>query len=108
VLLDWEHARTDAPPFFDLFHFLIQSHVLLGRPRARAIISGLAGRGWVSDAIAAYADGARVNQAAAAAYLHMYLRISRAQLDPTTREGRAGLAARRSLLATSASIDPAG
>lgn len=99
VLLDWEHARSDAPPFFDLFHFLVQSYALLGRPRARAILNGLAGRGWISDAIAAYARGAGVDRNAAGEYLAVYLRTSEAQLDPATSDGRAGLAARRSLLA---------
>lgn len=107
VLLDWECARADAPPFFDLFHFLVQSYALLGRPRARAILNGLAGRGWISDTIAAYARGAGVDRNTARDYLAVYLQTSEAQLDSATSDGRAGLAARRGLLARVAGVQAA-
>jgi hypothetical protein len=56
VLVDWESATTTAPPFHDVFHYVVQSHALLGRPRADTILAGLDGRGWIGEAIHAYAD----------------------------------------------------
>lgn len=29
VLLDWEHAFDDAPPFYDIWHWVVQCHLLL-------------------------------------------------------------------------------
>src|SRR5439155_10799990 len=34
TLIDWEYSWEGAPPFFDVFHFFVQAHWLLGRPRA--------------------------------------------------------------------------
>ncbi|MBA3432212.1 MAG: hypothetical protein H0U16_12130, partial [Actinobacteria bacterium] len=45
ALLDWEHAHTDATPFFDLFHYAVMAHSLLGLPSHQAILEGLTGRG---------------------------------------------------------------
>jgi hypothetical protein len=60
VLIDWEHARTDAPPFDDLFHFVIQSSALLGRPAVDDILDGLDGRGPLGGVFRAYAEAAGV------------------------------------------------
>jgi thiamine kinase-like enzyme len=74
VLVDWEEARTDAPPFFDLFHYLVQAHARLGRPRLSAIKDGLHGRGWIHGVIVAYSEGANVDPHLARSMLREYLR----------------------------------
>jgi len=107
VLLDWEDARSDAPPFYDLFHFIVQSHALLRRPRTRAILEGLSGRGWIGEAIDAYASGAGVDRRAAREHLTVYLRASLASLDPAERNGQAGIEARQHLLERLAESSPA-
>jgi len=58
VLLDWEEATSESPPYDDVFHYVVQAHALLGRPRADEVLEGLEGRGWVGAAFEAYADGA--------------------------------------------------
>jgi thymidylate kinase len=73
TLVDWEHARVDAPPFHDVFHWLFQAHDLLGRPSRRALLAGLRGRGWVGEAIGAYARGAGLNVTETPRFLLIYL-----------------------------------
>lgn len=74
-VIDWEDAgpRDD---WYDVAHYLGQSHVLLGRPRARTIARGLRGRGWVGRVLVAYADGAGLDPAGARAAFRGYLRAS--------------------------------
>jgi thymidylate kinase len=60
TLVDWEVFMEQAPPFFDVFHYLVQAHSLLGRPERDELLAGVRGRGWVGDAIAAYGEGAGV------------------------------------------------
>jgi hypothetical protein len=46
VLVDWEASREDAPPFFDVFHYIVQSHVLLRHRSPEPLLKDLAtGRG---------------------------------------------------------------
>jgi thiamine kinase-like enzyme len=102
VLLDWEHADEAAQPFHDLFHFLVHAHSLMGRPAAREIFAGLDGKGWVAEALAAYARGAEVPVETAPAYLTSYLEgsldESRELVDAVTAHGRAAYEARLRLL----------
>ena len=79
-VVDWEGLRTNAPPFFDIFHYLVQSTSELRRPFVRTIVEGLRGRGWIGDAIGAYAAGAEVDPSESGRYLREYLRISLAEL----------------------------
>ncbi len=58
VLLDWEEATSESPPYDDVFHYVVQAHALLGRPRVDEVLGGLEGRGWVGAALEAYASGA--------------------------------------------------
>ena len=58
VLLDWEEATAECGAFFDISHYLVQGHALLGHPTRRALTAGLHGGGWVGRALAAYASGA--------------------------------------------------
>jgi thymidylate kinase len=96
VLVDWEVAREDAPPFFDVFHYLVQGHFLLGRPRRQALLRGIAGEGWVGEAVAAYAEGAGIPLSEGAAAFVAYLEHSSS--EPTMRDtSPAGVALRQSL-----------
>jgi hypothetical protein len=94
VLIDWESARADAPPFYDVLHYLVQGHVLLGRPSLRALRSGLRGRGWVGRAIRAYAVGAGLAEADVRQSFSLYLDLSRRQLDASTADNMASTRAR--------------
>lgn len=97
MLADWEEAHEGAPPFEDVFHYLVQGHALLGRPRAGELADGLAGRGWVGRVLSAYAQGAGVAVGDAREHLGPYLRDSTRHLDSTDADGRKGLAARAAL-----------
>jgi hypothetical protein len=100
VLIDWEDASTEQHPYFDLCHYLVQAHVLLGRPSSRAILEGFRdGKGWVGRTVRAYADGAHLPQAQAQEFLESYLIVSPSKLRPRTAEERDGLTPRRRLLA---------
>ena len=99
ALLDWEDALPEGPALFDLFHYVVQSHVLLGYPSGRAILRGVAGEGWIGAAIRAYAEAAGLDPMPTHAALRRYLQVSQTRLDLSTREGIAGMAGRRQLLA---------
>jgi hypothetical protein len=73
VLVDWEVSLDDAPPFFDVFHYLVQGHALLGRPAHQDLLAGLDGRGWIGEAIAAYARGAGLPRELARPSFERYL-----------------------------------
>ena len=94
VLIDWEYVRTDAPPFYDLWHHLVASHVLLGRPSERALLAGASAPGWVGEAVGAYAEGAGRAPEECLRWLPAYLERSASDLDPSKPDGAAGLAAR--------------
>jgi hypothetical protein len=97
--VDWEDALAEGPPFFDVFHYLVQSHVLLGHPSLEAIRNAVHGRGESGGAIRAYAEAAGLDLGEARGSLPAYLRQSQARLDLQTADGRRGLLARRRLLA---------
>lgn len=97
TLVDWEHAYEDAPPFFDLFHYLVQAHALLGRPSREALLRGLRGHGWVGAALHAFSESAGLDPAGARNGLSMYLETTAANLDESNHDGRVGLQARRVL-----------
>jgi hypothetical protein len=99
TLVDWEAADLASPPFFDLFHYLVQGHALLANPSRRALLAGVeAGRGWIGRSIRAYADGAGVAATAAPGLFQDYLVASPDMLLPRTTTERDGRAARRRLL----------
>jgi thymidylate kinase len=99
VVIDWESATFDAPPFDDLFHYLVQGAALLGHPRTSQIVAGLEGRGALAPAVRAYADvvGHPVD-GLPNAFLG-YLDRSTATLRLDRPDGARGLAARRRLRA---------
>jgi hypothetical protein len=98
TLVDWEAAHDEALPFTDLFHFVVQAHALLKRPRSAAILRGLDGQGWIGRAIRAYGEAAALDPGTAGGFLHRYLNTSMAALDLDTPDGRAGWRARQRLL----------
>jgi hypothetical protein len=98
VAIDWEASRVDAPPFFDLFHYLVQSCALLGRPSANAIVRGLTvADGMVASLVEAYRVGAGLGAADPRDHFLEYLLESGSTLDPASPDGRAGLQLREEL-----------
>jgi len=99
TLLDWEEARQGAPPFFDLFHYLVQAHALLRHPPTRQqLLAGIEGRGWVGRAILAYASGAEVRFVEAMKYFRAYLEESSRLVQQGTPAAAKEFQVRRSLL----------
>ena len=76
LLVDWENATEAAPPFHDVFHYLVHSFATFGQPHGAEILDGLAGKGWIGAVIQAYAEGAGVPAASAAPLLARYLEWS--------------------------------
>lgn len=97
TLVDWEAADEKAPPFTDLFHFIVQAHALLKRPRLATILAGLEGRGWVGHAIHVYSETAHLTPRTAREFLRTYLVASMATLEFSSN-GQAGWRARQRLL----------
>jgi hypothetical protein len=99
-LLDWESATPSAAPFSDIAHFLVQGHVLLGRPTWDELLSGFVrGRGWVGNVVNAFAEGACLPREEAVQGLRAYLaRVDSAE-RPTTLDERRALRKRETLRA---------
>ena len=98
ALIDWESAMTAAPPFYDVFHHLVRSNALLGRPSLNEIRSGLRGRGWVGSALRAYIDGADLEDAEPRDHFVEYLVDSGRRLHPEQPDGRRLVGARDALM----------
>jgi hypothetical protein len=96
-VVDWESFQSKAPPFFDLFHYLVQSNSELRRPLTQSILAGLKGKGWVGASIGAYAAGSEVHARESSHFLGEYLRISAPALNPEAR--RRGARVRSKMLA---------
>jgi hypothetical protein len=98
VAIDWESSRPDAPPFYDVFHYLVQSCALLRRPSKEAIVRGVLGRtGEISVLIQAYANGARLGTDGVTDYFLEYIKLSRADIDPAKPKGATSLRVRSEL-----------
>ena len=98
VLVDWEEANTDGTQFEDMFHYLVQSCVLLGSPSEPEIIDGvLHERGWIGTALRAFSDasGHDLNEVGSA--MTRYLEDSSLRLDRKAPGARAGLEVRARL-----------
>jgi hypothetical protein len=98
AVLDWEDSWDNAPPFFDIFHYLVQAHALLGRPSKGALVRGLHDRSWIHASIESYAAGAGLDGNRIEEYFIEYLEISAASLDGSREDHRRGLIARIDLL----------
>ena len=99
-LIDWEESTERRPPFFDVFHYIVQGHSLLRRPDASSILNGLTGQGWIGEAISAYAGETAVSAAELDQLFVDYLRESLLQMRLETAEGRRGFESRSRLLET--------
>lgn len=98
VMIDWESGRSQAPPYYDLFHYLLQSCALLGRPSQDAIVEGLTrGRGTIAALIRAYAEGAELATDGLAKYFLEYIHLSRSDIDTSRPDGKVGLRVRDQL-----------
>jgi hypothetical protein len=97
TLIDWEMAADDHLPFFDPFHYIVQSHALIRRPRVDALVAALAGRGALGAALQAYARAAGLSLADAPQWFLRYLDESAKALDARQAEGRAASRIRRDL-----------
>jgi Phosphotransferase enzyme family len=97
VLIDWERATPDGPAFFDVFHYLVQSHSLLGRPSYSTLVEGLEGKGSVGRVLLTYADAAELDVNDMQSSFDSYLADSRRYVRPMTRKGNRSLMARSRL-----------
>jgi hypothetical protein len=99
VLVDWEEATAAAPPFYDLCHFMVQSHALLGRPRLGELLRGFRhGEGWIGSGLRSYAEEADLSGVDAESFLISYLQITEGRVW-VGRKRESAAAARRKLLA---------
>jgi thymidylate kinase len=98
TLLDWEEARLGAPPFHDVFHYLVQGHSKLGRPTRRQLLAGIEGTGWAGRAIRAYASAAGMRIDDAFGYFRHYLEESSRLIQRGARTVSSDLHVRRSIL----------
>jgi hypothetical protein len=101
LLVDWEAYWDGAPPFFDIFHHVVQTHATLGRPQLDDLAHGLRGSGWLADAIRAYAKGADVPASDALRYFRGYLRAGQEDERLMDLLGPSAVNVRRRLLAES-------
>ncbi|HEV2756064.1 MAG TPA: hypothetical protein VG318_09850 [Actinomycetota bacterium] len=99
TLVDWEDADAARAPFYDVFHFVVQSHTLLRLPRRRDVVRGLGGDGWIGRAIAAYAAAAGVPAGASSACFRTYLETSAHFAEGERRRERTSARARARLSA---------
>jgi hypothetical protein len=97
LLIDWEYASREHPAFYDIFHHLVQTHVLLHRPSRRTLLEGMTGEGPMAPLLHAYARAAGVDVRLAPELLRLYAKLSAAHLDPGRPDGRAGLDVRNEL-----------
>jgi hypothetical protein len=98
VLVDWESARPAGEPFFDLFHYLVQSHVFFGRPAPEALIAGVSqGKGDVGELVRVYAEEAGLPPEDAPRSFHVYLQTTNAAVEALGPSGRRAMTVRREL-----------
>jgi thymidylate kinase len=97
ALIDWESAQPGLPPFYDLWHYVVQSHGLLRKPSMNDISVGLEGRGWVGTAANEYARAAGFSAEDVPAYFGEYLDSSSRLLNLSTLGGRRSLEVRERL-----------
>ena len=102
MLIDWEDATSAGSPFQDPFHWIVQAHTFLGRPGGQAVIGGIAGKGWIGEALDAYAAAAGLERVNRNAAFRTFLERTIAQLDAAGPHHQREAAARRALLAASA------
>ena len=98
VIVDWEDAWPDAPPFYDISHYLVQAHLLLGKPSLEDLTGRDSPSPHVRALIDAYAAGAHLPADAWRRHLALYLRTSVERADPSLHDYEQVVVARRQLL----------
>jgi hypothetical protein len=80
-VVDWEEARFDGLPFWDLWHYAVQTAALTRRPRSsRAIHRAIRGEGPLWHALRSYAADLGVPIELARVILPLYLAVTGPQL----------------------------
>lgn len=97
-VVDWSDAYSDAAPFEDVFHFLVQAHALLGRPGRQELLAAFRGRGRSGAIVRQYAEGAGLDVGEARRLIPGYLQRTLESIDRGTPDGRRGHRAREALL----------
>ena len=98
VLVDWESAGPVPAPAWDLCHWLVQAHALLGRPRRDELLAALERRGPLGEAVRGYLEEAGVPLDSLPCLFREHVERTRGAVDPQTEDGARGLAAREALL----------
>jgi hypothetical protein len=98
VLVDWEASGPVPAPAWDLCHWVVQAHALLGRPGVDELFAGLDGRGPLGEAIRGYLEEARLRLDDLPRLFRDHVECTRGGLDTRTKDGARGLAAREALL----------
>jgi hypothetical protein len=100
VLIDWERAGEGYSPMFDLFHYLVQSHCLLGRPTQGEIEEAIDHRrGTIAPAMTSFLSGVGEDWVSPNEEYVGYLKKSKEMLDPRRPGHALALNARARLLA---------
>jgi len=99
VIIDWEAAGGGYPLMFDLFHYVVQSHTLLGRPTLGEIERALDRQGKLGHAMSRFVSGAGSDWDSLHDALIDYLHASRDMLDPEHPDYQVSIEARDRLLA---------
>jgi thymidylate kinase len=98
VVVDWESAGPVPAPVWDLCHWLVQAHALLGRPHTDQLFAAIEGRGPLGEAVRGYLEEAGVPLDGLPRLFREHVERTRGALDPQTEDGARGLAARDALL----------
>jgi len=100
VVIDWEAAGGGYSSMFDLFHYVVQSHALLGRPTQGEIERALdLRRGNLAHAMSRFVSGAGSDWDSLHVGFIDYLRMSRDMFDPELPQHRVSIESRDRLLA---------
>ena len=80
-VVDWEKARFDGLPFWDLWHYVVQTAALTRRPRStKALHRAIRGEGPLWHALRSYASSADIPVELGRVILPLYLASTGAQL----------------------------
>ena len=97
VLVDWEEAGPAPSEAWDLCHWLVQTHCLLGRPRAEEVLMALEGEGPLGRTARVFADAAALDLGSVPNAMLRYLERTTASIDRSREDGLRGWAGRRAL-----------
>jgi len=99
AVVDWEDATDSGEPFQDLFHFFVQAHSLLGKPKGKDLVDMFDGRGPLAPVLRTYSEAAGLPTDDARAKFVEFLESGSQLLVESERDDAArGVRARRLLL----------